>query len=102
MVQNDGDVQSDVMEALREVYDPEIGLNVVELGLIRKLEIGEDEAHIEMILTTPLCPYAPSMMEQTRRKAQDVLQRPTFVELGDEVWKPDMAEPGILDDWGLY
>ncbi|MFN2196566.1 MAG: metal-sulfur cluster assembly factor, partial [Anaerolineales bacterium] len=46
------------------VIDPEIGLNVVELGLIRKLGIDEsaDSANITMILTTPFCPYGPHLL----------------------------------------
>ena len=91
-----------VREALRSVIDPEIGLNVIELGLIRELQIEDESAHVVMILTTPFCPYAPQMLEATRSKAQETLGVPTTIEVGTEVWRPDMAEDGILDDWGLF
>ncbi len=92
-----------VMEALRAVVDPEIGLNVVQLGLIRELEIQDDRMHIVMILTTPFCPYAPQMLEATRITAQQALGGiTTTIEVGLDVWRPDMAEDGILDDWGLF
>ena len=65
-------------EALREVVDPEIGMNVIELGLIRDIEIHEDRGHMTMIMTTPFCPYAPQLLEQTRRTAQNYLRRPTL------------------------
>ena len=55
-----------VMEALREVFDPEIGMNVVELGLIRNIQVSASRVHIEMILTTPFCPYAPAMLQEVR------------------------------------
>lgn len=89
-------------EALRTVIDPEIGMNVVELGLIRGTEIHEDRAHIVMIMTTPFCPYAPQLLEQTRRTAQNFLQVPTTIEMGLEMWDPSMMEEGVADDWGLF
>ncbi len=91
-----------VREALREIVDPEIGLNVVELGLIREMTIEDDRAHIVMILTTPFCPYAPQLLEATRRKAQETLGVPTTIEVGMEIWDPSMAEEGALRDWGLF
>ena len=66
-------------EALRAVIDPEIGMNIVELGLIRDFDIAEDRAHVTMIMTTPFCPYAPQLLEQTRRTAQEYLGVPTTI-----------------------
>ena len=67
-------------DALRVVVDPEIGMNVIELGLVRSVEIHEDRGHIVMIMTTPFCPYAPQLLEQTRRTAQNFLGVPTTIE----------------------
>jgi len=89
-------------EALRAVIDPEIGMNVVELGLIREIEINDDSAHITMIMTTPFCPYAPQLLEQSRRTAQDYLGLPTTIEMGMEMWDPSMMEEGAASDWGLF
>ena len=91
-----------VLEALRSVIDPEIGMNVVELGLVRATEIEEESAHIVMIMTTPFCPYAPQLLEQTRRTAQDYLGLPTTIEMGMEMWDPSMMEDGAANDWGLF
>jgi metal-sulfur cluster biosynthetic enzyme len=91
-----------VMTALRQVMDPEIGLSVVELGLIRDLEIEDDHVHVKMIMTTPFCPYAPHLLEMTRQKAQETLGVPTTIEIGMEMWDPSMAEDGILGQWGLF
>jgi metal-sulfur cluster biosynthetic enzyme len=89
-------------EALRVVVDPEIGMNVIELGLIRKVEIEPDRGHIVMIMTTPFCPYAPQLLEQTRRTAQEYLGVPTTIEMSVEMWDPSMMEEGAADDWGLF
>lgn len=91
-----------LMEALRVVIDPEIGMNVVELGLIRDVEIQDDRGHITMIMTTPFCPYAPQLLEQTRRTAQEYLSLPATIEMGLEMWDPSMMEDGAADDWGLF
>jgi metal-sulfur cluster biosynthetic enzyme len=91
-----------VINALRTVYDPEIGLNVVELGLLREVDIQPDRMHVKMIMTTPFCPYAPQLLELSRRTAQDALGLPTTIEIGMEPWDPSMAEEGVLSDWGLY
>jgi len=89
-------------EALKRVVDPEIGLNVVELGLIRELEIAEESAHIVMILTTPFCPYGPQLMEQTRATVEMELSSPTTIEMGSQMWDPSMMEEGAGGDWGLF
>ena len=47
-----------ILDALRAVVDPEIGMNVVELALIKQILLGPDLTQIKMILTTPFCPYA--------------------------------------------
>lgn len=89
-------------ETLREVVDPELGLNIIELGLVRDVLIEDDQAKLTMILTTPYCPYAPAMLEMTRKKAESVLQRKTLVEMGYEMWDPSMMEEGTGADWGMF
>jgi metal-sulfur cluster biosynthetic enzyme len=96
------DKQEGVMAALRSVVDPEIGMNVIELGLVRDVQISDDSAHLVMIMTTPFCPYAPQLLEQTRRTAQDFLGTPTTIEMGMEMWDPSMMEDGAASDWGLF
>lgn len=91
-----------VYGALRTVVDPEIGMNVIELGLIRDVQLTDKNAHLVMIMTTPFCPYAPQLLEQTRRTAQDFLGLPTTIEMGMEMWDPSMMEDGAASDWGLF
>ncbi|MBK8025910.1 MAG: DUF59 domain-containing protein [Chloroflexi bacterium] len=89
-------------EALRAVVDPEIGMNVIELGLVRGVELADTSCHVVMIMTTPFCPYAPALLEQTRRTAQEYAGLPTTIEMGMEMWDPTMMEDGAADDWGLF
>jgi metal-sulfur cluster biosynthetic enzyme len=92
----------ELMTALRGVIDPELGMNVVELGLIRDVQIEDTSAHIVMILTTPFCPYAPAMINQVKLTAERSLGVPTAVEMGMEMWDPSMMEEGAGADWGLF
>jgi metal-sulfur cluster biosynthetic enzyme len=89
-------------ESLRTVVDPEIGLNVIELGLIRDVTISDEEAHVLMILTTPFCPYGPALLEMTRQKVEQAVDLPTTIEVGMEMWDPTMMEEGAGAEWGLF
>lgn len=60
--------ESEVREALREVIDPEIGINIVDLGLIYGIEIDGDAIHVTMTMTSPACPlrdYIQDLVEST-------------------------------------
>jgi metal-sulfur cluster biosynthetic enzyme len=96
------DKEAGLYQALRSVIDPEIGMNIIELGLVRDVEIEDERSHVTMIMTTPFCPYAPQLLEQTRRTAQDYLGTPTTIEMGMEMWDPSMMEEGAASDWGLF
>ena len=77
-----------ILDALRAVVDPEIGMNVVELALIKQILLGENETEIKMILTTPFCPYAGSMIQQVTEQAESVVEHPVKVTLRAERWDP--------------
>ncbi len=96
--------EEQLMESLRSVIDPEIGLNIVELGLVRNLETDPDteRTKITMILTTPFCPYGPQLIEQVRLVGNQVVPGGVQVEIGTELWDPSMMEEGAGGDWGLF
>jgi metal-sulfur cluster biosynthetic enzyme len=77
-----------ILDALRGVVDPEIGMNVVELALIKQVLLGENETEIKMILTTPFCPYAGSMILQVQEQVETVVDHPVKVTLLAERWDP--------------
>lgn len=87
---------------LAQVVDPEIGMNIIQLGLIREVEIIDDIVKLRMILTTPFCPYGPAMIEMTRQKAQEALNKPVTVEIGIDMWDFSMMEDPSALDWGMY
>lgn len=77
-----------VLDALRAVVDPEIGMNVVELALIKQIILGKDSSEIKMILTTPFCPYAGSMIQQVKEQAESVVDHEVKITLLAERWDP--------------
>lgn len=77
-----------ILDALRAVVDPEIGMNVVELALIRQIILGPDSTEVKMILTTPFCPYAGAMMAQVKEQAESVVEHDVKVTLLAERWDP--------------
>jgi len=77
-----------ILDALRTVVDPEIGMNVVELALIRQIVLGPQQTEIRMILTTPFCPYAGSMIQQVKDAAEEAEGHDVRVTLLAERWDP--------------
>jgi metal-sulfur cluster biosynthetic enzyme len=77
-----------ILDALRAVVDPEIGMNVVELALIKQIILGPDSTEIKMILTTPFCPYAGSMIAQVKEQTETVVEHDVKVTLLAERWDP--------------
>ena len=77
-----------ILDALRAVVDPELGMDIVELALIRQIIVGPESSEIKMVLTTPFCPYAGSMVQQIKDQAESVLDHPVKVTLLAERWEP--------------
>jgi metal-sulfur cluster biosynthetic enzyme len=100
------DTNPELVEPVRgklgEVVDPEIGMNIIQLGLVRDVSVENEIAHLKMILTTPFCPYGPAMIEMTRQKAVEALNKPVTVEMLPDVWDFAMMEDPSALDWGMY
>ena len=56
--------QETVYEALKQIIDPEVGINIVDMGLIYDLEIGDQKIDLTMTLTSPACPAGPMILSQ--------------------------------------
>jgi serine O-acetyltransferase len=82
--------QEMILEALRPVVDPEIGMSVVDLGMIREIVIDkEGKVEIKMVLTTPFCPLASMLTEQVQQATAAVPGvKEAKVTLLDEPWDP--------------
>jgi metal-sulfur cluster biosynthetic enzyme len=76
----------EILDSLKKVIDPEIGINIVDLGLIYKVDPGEEVVYIEFTLTSPGCPLADVIEADIRRVLRDDLDI-TGVEM-NLVWSP--------------
>jgi metal-sulfur cluster biosynthetic enzyme len=91
--QQSPDWTDQVRNALRSVLDPEIGLNVVDLGFIKDISAEQDRVRIRMVLSAPFCPMAGFLVNQVRECAERVLPgRKVEVEILDEPWRPPWFE----------
>jgi len=93
-----------VVKALGEVYDLEIGFDIVSLGLIYGVEVQENnDVRVKMTMTTPMCPLAGLMLEDARRKVSEiegigeVKMELTF----DPPWTPEMASDDVRKMLGM-
>jgi FeS assembly SUF system protein len=67
------DLEEKIIRELKEIYDPEIPVNIYEIGLIYKIQIDDDFlVHVVMTLTTPNCPVAESLPAEVREKVKGV------------------------------
>ncbi len=84
-----------IREALRPVIDPEIGMSVVDMGMIREVQIDGDRVEVKMVLTAPFCPLAGMITEQVRQAAASVEGvAEATVTLLDEPWDPAWMHQG--------
>jgi metal-sulfur cluster biosynthetic enzyme len=88
-----------VLEKLKEIKDPEIGMDIIALGLVRNVTIDDDGVEILMTLTSPFCPYADKIVKETEKAAQsledagDVRVEITF----DPPWEPPEEVKALMN-----
>lgn len=85
-----------VRDALREVIDPELGINVVDLGLVYRIEAEPDRLSVAMTMTTPACPLGEHLAAQAeaavRRAAPQVAEVQVRL-VWEPPWSPDLMSP---------
>lgn len=64
--------EEDILRALTRVMDPELHRNVVELGFIQEIDIADDYVHLDIQLTTPMCPRAEEIVSMIKQAAESV------------------------------
>jgi len=90
--------KNEIIEALTEVYDPEIGMNIVDLGLVYGVDWDNDRGsvHIDLTLTSPGCPLGPEIIRDIKRELRD-LDEITDVDV-DLVWNP-LWHPSMMSEY---
>ena len=92
-----------VRMALREVVDPEVGMNIVDLGLVYAVAIGDDGVCVDITMTSAACPMAELIVEDARAAVAALLppQVPVDVRLvWDPPWTPERMSPLARETFG--
>ena len=93
-----------IMNMLTDVYDPEIGVDIVTLGLIYDVKITEElDVNVLMTFTFPGCPYGPALTDEVEEKLKELKDiRNVKVEITFEpAWTPDKIDPDIRAALGI-
>jgi FeS assembly SUF system protein len=99
-----GTLQDRVVDALKTCYDPEIPVNIYELGLIYTIDVDASNAvAIKMTLTSPMCPAAASLPSEVQRKVQDLpgVTAAKVDVVWDPPWTPERMSEGARLQLGL-
>ena len=97
--------RDDVREGLRQVYDPEIGINIVDLGLIYDADISDsNDVLVTMTLTSLGCPLGPVIVQEVQSALRDL---PAVGEIDVKLvwspaWSPDLMSDDAKDELGMW
>jgi metal-sulfur cluster biosynthetic enzyme len=94
--------ESAVLDALRGIDDPEAGMNIVDLGLVYAVRIGDGRIDVDMTMTTPACPVAESLVDEARA-AVEAIAPAAAVEVHlvwEPIWNPSMMSGTAREFFG--
>ena len=89
------EIKNKIIEEIRKIYDPELPVNIYELGLIYDIKVEGRKAEIKMTLTTPICPVAESLPKEVKEGAMQV-EEIDDVDL-QLVWDPPWTKDMMSD-----
>jgi metal-sulfur cluster biosynthetic enzyme len=96
--------QETLVEALKTVKDPELGVNVVDLGLVYTIQTAEDQVNVEMTLTSPACPAGPEILRGAKaalEKVEGVTQANVKLVMSPP-WTPEKMSDAARDELGMF
>ena len=93
----------EIVKALKECYDPEIPVNVWDLGLIYDVAVDEEKVHVKMTLTAPGCPMHTFISQEVKKKLQSIngVKEATVEVVWDPPWSPDKMSPDAKVQLGI-
>jgi len=92
-----------VREALRSVDDPEVGISIVDLGLVYRIDVAPERVRVEMTMTTPACPLGDLIMDNARRAVGALLPDGVDVDIElvwEPMWTPDLMSESARQTFG--
>jgi FeS assembly SUF system protein len=98
-------IKDRVVETLRTIYDPEIPVNIYEIGLIYEVNVADDDSvHVLMTLTSPMCPVAESLPPEVEQKVAEIdgVTGAKVEVTWDPPWDPDMMSEAAKLELGMF
>jgi metal-sulfur cluster biosynthetic enzyme len=96
--------QETLISALRQVHDPELNVNVVDLGLIYSIQAHDAQVDVEMTLTSPACPAGPGMLQSAVKALEAVagVAKANVKLVMSPPWSPDRMSDAARDELGMF
>ena len=93
-----------MLDALKQVIDPELMINVVDLGLVYSVEQSEDKVQVEMTLTSPACPAGPQIISQAKLALEKLegVKEANIKLVMTPPWSPDRMTDEARDQLGIF
>ena len=95
--------EDDIREALKTVQDPEAGMSIVDLGLVYGIRIEAGKVHVDMTMTSPACPVAPYIVDESVAAIRAIVAEGTDVQVDlvwEPMWTPDLMSPEAQSRFG--
>ena len=94
--------KEEVFNAMKECYDPEIPVNIVDLGLVYDVQVNNEDVYVKMTLTAPGCPMSAFISEDVRMKVASAGAKKVDVDIvWDPPWTPDRMSQAAKDQLGI-
>lgn len=94
-----------VRAALRSVIDPEVGMNIVDLGLVYGVTVSPDTLHVDLTMTTPACPMGEMIFDDAERALRALAPPGVAIDLGlvwDPPWGPEKMSEHAREHFGWH
>jgi metal-sulfur cluster biosynthetic enzyme len=95
--------EEEVRAVLRGVIDPEVGMNIVDLGLVYGVEISADRLHVDLTMTTPACPMGEMILDDAQQALAALVPASVEIDLNlvwDPPWSPDKMSEHAREHFG--
>ncbi len=96
--------QDSILDALRTVKDPELNVNIVDLGLVYTIQAKEDQVDVEMTLTSPACPAGPEILRNAVAAIETMegISKANVKLVMSPPWSPDRMTDAARDELGIF